>query len=202
LTGVEVDCRGLACPQPVIRTKAAMSQCAGEIVTIVDTDTSAGNVTRMAQKTGWSVAQERRADGIYLTLRQGASGGAPATATEGVPRQMPAAGPTVLLVKSNTMGSGDDELGEVLIRAFFHTLLELAEPPATIIFVNGGVKLSVEGSPVLDDVRQLAEAGVEVLSCGTCLKFFGLTEKLRAGVISNMYTIAETLMSAGSVVSP
>ncbi len=115
---------------------------------------------------------------------------------------MSAGGPTVLLVKSNQMGAGDDELGQILIRGLFHTLLELEEPPATIIFLNSGVKLVTKDSPALEDIEDLERGGVEILACGTCLNFFGLTEQLGAGVISNMYTIVETLMAAGRIISP
>jgi len=196
-----VDCRGLACPQPVIKTKTAMAAGAAEITSIVDSETSASNVTRMAQKAGWAVRQERQADGaIHICLTR--PGDAPAAAA---PPAVPAtanAGPIVVLVKSQFMGAGDDELGAVLMRGFFHAMLELDAPPTTIIFVNSGVRLTAAGSPVLDDLRELAQRGVEIWSCGTCLNFFKLTEQLAVGSISNMYTILEMLMSAGRLVAP
>ncbi|MBC7242813.1 MAG: sulfurtransferase-like selenium metabolism protein YedF [Anaerolineae bacterium] len=195
-----VDARGLACPQPVILTRKAMQEGAGRITVIVDSETAVVNVTRMAQKAGWQVAQERQDNAVYLHLT------APAAAEQ--PQEAPApavsapAGPTVLLVKSNRMGHGDDELGEILIRGFFHTLTEMEDVPEVFIFLNSGVKLTTEGSPVLDDLRALEERGVEIYSCGTCLNFFGLTEALKVGAVSNMYSIGETLLSAGKVISP
>lgn len=195
-----VDARGLACPQPVIMTRQAMQEGVQRITVIVDSETAVANVTRMAQKAGWQVAQERLDNEVHLYLA------APAEAVpqpQEAPTQaaVPSAGPIVLLVKSNRMGHGDDQLGEILIRGFFHTLTEMEDVPAVIIFLNSGVKLTTEGSPVLDDLRALEERGVEILSCGTCLNHFGLTEALQVGAVSNMYSIVETLLSAGKVLS-
>lgn len=193
-----VDCRGLTCPQPVIKTKAAMAGGATQVVALVDTEVSASNVTRMAQKAGWVVRQEQGADGIRLSLSR--PGDAPTVAVKAPPA--PAAGPTVVLVKSQYLGAGDDELGAILMRGFFHAMLELDEPPTTVIFLNSGVRLAADGSPVLDDLKELAQRGVEIWSCGTCLNYFKLTERLAVGSISNMYSILETLMGAGRLVTP
>jgi len=190
-----IEARGLACPQPVIKTKAALASGAGHVTTIVDSESAASNVSRMAQKAGWTVELERQADGVYVHMRREA-GAAPAAATAPTPA---ASGQTVLVVASDRLGAGDDELGVILIRAFFHTLTEMADQPGTIIFLNSGVRLTCESSPILDDLTALAGCGIEILSCGTCLSFYALTETLRVGVISNMYTIAETLMAAGKV---
>jgi len=195
-----VDARGLSCPQPVIKTKAAMAAGSDEVTTIVDNDIAANNVSRMAEKAGWSVNLENREAEIYLRLTRVTDTATAARSPAETP--IPVGGPTVLLVKSNQMGAGDDELGQILIRGFFHTLLELEEPPASIIFLNSGVKLVTKDSPALEDIEGLERGGVEILVCGTCLNFFGLTEQLGAGVVSNMYTIVETLMAAGRIISP
>jgi selenium metabolism protein YedF len=100
------------------------------------------------------------------------------------------------------MGRGEHaELGHILIRGFFHTLGEVEPLPDTIIFFNSEVKLVVEGSPVLEDLQGLCTRGVKVLACGTCLGYYGLKEKVAVGEVSNMYTIAETMLRAGRVVS-
>jgi selenium metabolism protein YedF len=196
-----VDARGLSCPQPVIRTRAAMAEAGNDaIVTIVDNDVAATNVSRMAEKAGWTANLDRKADGIYVELAKDGQSIQPIETNASAPAGP--GGPAVLLVKSDRMGTGDDELGHVLIRSFFHTLLELDEPPATIIFLNSGVKLAVKESPVLEDVKALESRGVEILACGTCLNYFDLGEKLGAGIVSNMYSIAETLMAAGKIISP
>ncbi|GAB4539232.1 MAG: hypothetical protein Kow0063_27870 [Anaerolineae bacterium] len=108
----------------------------------------------------------------------------------------------VLTVPSQFMGRGDSkELGSILIRNFFHTLGEVEPRPDTIIFFNSGVKLVVEGSQVLEDLQALARRGIHLLACGTCLGHYGLKEKVAIGEVSNMYTIAETLLGAEKVVS-
>jgi len=196
-----VDARGLACPQPVILTKQAMAEGGeGPIITIVDNETSRHNVSRMAVKAGYQVEVEERDDGIYLHLTRG--GAEPSAAPQpAVGGTEPAAGPLVLVVPSDRMGRGPEELGEILIRAFFHTLGEVEPRPDAVIFFNSGVKLVVEGSPVLEDLQALAEGGVEILACGTCLGYFQLKEKVAVGEVSNMYTIAETMLGAGKVVT-
>ena len=191
-----IDARGLACPQPVILTRRAMRDH-DALVTIVDNETAQHNVTRMSEKHGFHVRAEARGDGVHLHMAR-----AEGTTDAGVkPSESLAAtahGPTVLLVSSESMGRGEHpELGNVLIRAFFHTLGEVEPLPDTIIFLNSGIKLVVEGSPVLEDLQSLLEQGVEILACGTCLDYYGLSDKLQVGQVSNMYTIAEMLLNAG-----
>jgi len=193
-----IDCRGLACPQPVIRTKKAMTE-SGSVTTIVDNDTAKMNVSRMAGKEGYAVEVEEKDDGIYLHISR--EGAVLAEAVAPAPVVEEPAGPTVVLIPSDAMGRGDDELGGILIRSFLHTLNEVEPLPATIVFINAGVKLTVEGSPVLEDLQHLEQRGVNILACGTCLGHFELKGKVAVGEISNMYTIAETLLGAGRVVA-
>jgi selenium metabolism protein YedF len=191
-----VDARGLPCPQPVILARKALQE-EDEVVVIVDNDTSRHNVTRMAEKSGCEVKTETRADGTYLHIRKSGQAQAHEEAAAGAS----ADGPLVLAVSQDRMGHGDPELGAVLIRGFFHTLNEIHPLPQTIIFFNTGVHLVVENSPVLEDLRALQQQGVQILACGTCVGHFGLKEKVAVGEISNMYTIAETLLGAGKVVN-
>jgi len=192
-----VDARGLACPQPVIRTRQAMLND-DQIVTLVDNQTAVTNVSRMAEKAGWQVHVVPQGDEFRIELTRGATlsqvgpGAAPSAGVTG--------GPLVLVVPADRMGRGDAELGTILIRGFFHTLGEVQPQPNTIILFNTGVRLACEGSLLLDDLRALEADGVEILACGTCLNHFGLTGRLAVGQVSNMYTIAETLLSAGKVV--
>jgi selenium metabolism protein YedF len=202
-----IDARGLACPQPVILTRRAMrEEGVTEIVTIVDNETSRRNVSRMAEREGYRVAVEEHGDEAHLRLTRpsaqvpGARVEAVAEPSMAVGRATPAAGPLVVLVAADTLGRGEPELGGILMRSFFHTLGEVEPLPDTVIFLNSGVRLVAEGSPVLEDLAALAERGVQVLACGTCLDYFALKDALRVGEISNMYTIAETLLRAGRVV--
>lgn len=192
-----VDARGLACPQPVILTRAAL-QDADAVLAIVDNETARQNVTRMAEKAGWSVRAETRDDGIYLSI--GKAEAEVEAEVEAKGEVKAEAGPLVLVIPGETMGRGDDELGAILIRGFFHAVGQVSPQPDTLIFFNRGVKLVVEGSPVLEDLRALADQGVEILACGTCLGHYGLKEKVAVGEVSNMYTIAETLLRAGKVI--
>lgn len=192
-----VDARGLPCPQPVLLTRDALRE-SDAVTTIVDSDTARHNVTRMAEKAGYTVQVEEREDGVYLHIRRGEAMPEAAPA----PPPQPVGGPLVLVIPSEFMGRGEhDELGQILMRGFLHTLNEVSPLPDVIVFFNSGVKLVVEGSPVLDDLRTLTDQEVQILACGTCLGYYGLKEKVAIGEVSNMYTIAETLLQAGKVVS-
>ena len=192
-----VEARGLACPQPVVLTRKALQE-SDAVITIVDNETAKSNVSRMAAKQGCQVSVEEREDGFHVHLTRGEK---PAEEAAPQPAAAPASGPLVLTVPSDIMGQGDEELGGVLVRAFFHTLGEVQPLPQTIIFFNSGVKLVVEGSPVVEDLQALKERGIEILACGTCLGHYGLKERVTVGEVSNMYTIAETMLGAGKVVS-
>ncbi len=192
-----VDARGMPCPQPVILTRKALQED-NHVVTIVDNETAQQNVTRMAEKAGCAVRAEKRDDGIYLNIEKRETTNQVSLEKPGL---SPAAGPLVLTIPSEFMGRGDETLGRILVRAFFHTLGEVQPLPDTIIFFNSGVRLVVEGSEVLDDLRALCDQGVEILACGTCLGHYELKDKLAVGQVSNMYAIAETLLRAGKVVS-
>jgi selenium metabolism protein YedF len=195
-----VDARRLPCPQPVILTRKAMQE-SDAVTTIVDSDTSRHNVTRMAEKAGATVQVERHDDGIYLLISGHTAGGQAPQEEEIVCDTAAAHGPLVLAVPSQFMGRGDDELGHILIRGFFHTIGEVTPLPDTVIFFNSGVRLVVVGSPVLEDLQALSEHGVEILACGTCLGHYELKEQVAIGEVSNMYTIAETMLRAGKVLS-
>lgn len=188
-----VDARGLACPQPVVLTKKALEK-ADDLTVIVDNATAEQNVSRLAEGHGLEVSVDKKGDGIYLRLTRPADeplGGKAPLLFE----------PTVLLVASNTLGRGDDELGSVLMRTFIHTLGESDIKPHKIIFMNSGVKLVARGSEVIDDLRAMEKGSVEMLACGTCLGHFGLKDAVQVGRISNMYEITMALMKATKVIS-
>jgi selenium metabolism protein YedF len=193
-----VDARGLTCPQPVIQTRKAMEQ-ANLVVTLVDNETARTNVSRMAERAGWQVDVTPDGDDFSISLTRGDAVSQAEPVMVG--RAGVVDGPLLLVVSADAMGRGDAELGNILVRAFFHTLGEVEPLPRTIIFFNSGVKLACEGSQVLDDLCALAEQGIEMLVCGTCLGYYELTEKLDVGQVSNMYDIAETMLGAGKVVS-
>jgi len=191
-----VDARGLACPQPVIKTRQAM-QAADQVVTLVDNDTALANVSRMAEKAGWQVKVTPEGEDYRIEMVGSALQPEPLP----VGQVEPLAGPLVLVVSADKMGRGDDELGHILIRSFFHTLGEVEPRPDRIILFNTGVRLACQGSEVLDDLCALEADGIEILACGTCLGYFDLKDKLAAGRVSNMYNIAEAILGAGKVVN-
>lgn len=187
-----IDARGLACPQPVILTKKALEQ-QEEVVVILDVATACENVRKLAASLGHSVSEERQNGDTKLTItRVGACG--PAVDA------IASAGPVVVAISSDTMGRGDDTLGTVLMKSFLHTLPDTTPKPDVMIFFNTGVRLTVAGSEVLDDLGALAGKGVKILVCGTCLNYFKLTDKLAAGQVSNMYDIAQSMLGAGRLV--
>ena len=200
-----VNAIGDACPITVVKTKKAIEALTADetVVVLVDNETALQNVTKAARTMGFEVQQETVSDKEFKITIQVVKGvAAPAEEApaacccEGYKKNY------VVAVSSDKMGEGSEELGKVLIKAFFFALTQQDELPGTIIFYNGGVKLSTEGSPVLEDLKNLAAQGVEVISCGTCLNFYQLSEKLAVGEVSNMYDIVEHLRKADVVVKP
>ena len=200
-----VNAIGDACPIPVVKTKKAIEALTADetVVVLVDNETALQNVTKAARTMGFEVQQETVSDKEFkITIQVVKGAAAPA---EEVPAACCCEGYKknyVVAVSSDKMGEGSEELGKVLIKAFLFALTQQDELPGTIIFYNGGVKLSTEGSPVLEDLKNLAAQGVEVISCGTCLNFYQLSEKLAVGEVSNMYDIVEHLRKADVVVKP
>ncbi len=198
-----VDARGLACPQPVVLAKQAL-ETNEKIKVLVDNETVLENVKRLGTKLGCDVKVEVAKDGSYeIKLKRKA--GSAGTKDDVIPScntETPVSGPFVVVISANTMGRGNDELGAVLIRAFLHTIAEQAQKPDVMIFYNTGVKLTVQGSEVLDDLKQLERAGAQLLVCGTCLNYFEIKEKLAVGMVSNMYDIADTMSRAGRLLVP
>ncbi|MDO8716190.1 MAG: sulfurtransferase-like selenium metabolism protein YedF [Dehalococcoidales bacterium] len=184
-----VDARGLSCPQPLVLTMKALAE-ADEVITIVDSAAAKENVTRFGKSQGCAVSSEQKEEGIYLTLKK-AKAESPKVAT-GI----------VLFVGSDVVGRGEDQqLGALLMEKFLHTVGGLAQKPETILLMNTGVKLIAEDSLAIGEMQQLEALGIEILACGTCLQRFQLTGKIKAGKISDMYTIADTMFKAEKVIT-
>ncbi|MCJ7545852.1 MAG: sulfurtransferase-like selenium metabolism protein YedF [Deltaproteobacteria bacterium] len=192
-----VDCRRLSCPQPVIETKQALEKTE-RVTIIVDNLAARDNVARFGQSQGGRVTIEEKRDGIYITIEKGKQGRRRAKAQSS---KIPEHGPIVVVIPSDQMGRGEEELGHILIRSFLHALTEVSDRPDKMIFFNTGVKLTVRGSEVLEDLHALEKQGVEILICGTCLDYFDLKDKLAVGQVSNMYVIAETMLAASRLVT-
>ena len=197
-----VNATGLSCPQPVILAKQAI-ETNEKVKVIVDNDTALENVKRLGTKLSCDVNVEKKNDGTYeIDLTRKASS-VLLSEELSTPCCAPAsAGPFVIVCSEDKMGRGNDELGSVLIRAFLHTICLQKEKPDVMIFYNTGVKLTLQGSEVLDDLKELAAAGVEILVCGTCLNYFEIKDKMGVGVVSNMYDIAGTMSKASRLLTP
>lgn len=196
-----LDARGWVCPKPVIETRKVL-QTENEITVIVDNKAAKENVSRLATKMQFQVNVEEKDDGIYLHISKGKEDLISNIKEEELATYVKCSeGKLILLITSNTVGRGSDELGGILMRAFMHTFLEIEPKPNMIILMNSGVKLAVDGSSVIDDLKLLSEKGIEILVCGTCLNYFNLTNDIKVGQISNAYTIAESLLQAGRVVN-
>lgn len=191
----KIDCRGMACPQPVLTAKKTMEEMEeGEFILIVDNPSARDNVERFAQSQGAKVKVEQKGNDFYLYIEKKEE----AKAAEMLHKEEK----VVVYINSNLMGIGEKALGATLMKSFLHVLSDMERIPSTIIFINSGVWLTTEGSPVLEDLQNLSKKGVAILSCGTCLDFYKLKEKLRVGVISNMYDIAKNLFEADRLIRP
>lgn len=212
-----IDAKGKPCPQPVILAMRALGGLKdGETLQVqVDNEAAVENLKRMAQKNGAAV--QVKAEGANWTVEivpansAAAAGGGAGLAdmaqagqsAEEQARQicaMPARGLVVVAVGSAEMGNGDPRLGRILMKSFLYSLTQLDELPQTVLFFNGGVRMTTEGSESIEDLKALESQGVEILSCGTCLDFYGLKDKLLVGGVTNMYVIAQTMAEAGNVV--
>ena len=190
---VKVDAIGQVCPVPIIMTKNALKDIEeGQVEVSVDNRISLENLQKMSKEMGYDYTVEESGDIFKIVINK---------MRESVELRE-SEGNTVVVIDSLHMGKGDVELGRILMKGFIYTLSEMEELPKTILFYNEGVKLAIEGAESLQDLKSLEERGVEILSCGTCLNFYGITEKLRVGSVTNMYTILERQMKATRVIKP
>ncbi len=200
----DYDVRDLACPGPVLKLRGLLDEGEREIRFWVADDLCRSNVTRFAASRRIATEVEAHDDGTFhVTFHAGDDSGsdtAPAAPAQAAPAGT--AGPTVVQITATTMGSGDDELGALLLRSFIKTQAELEAMPDAIIFYNAGVRLCCEGSLLLDDLRGLEASGIEITACGTCLNYFDLADKLAVGRVTDMLEIAGRLAAAGRVVRP
>ena len=201
-----IDVRDLACPGPVLKLRELLNEGEREISMHVADELCRSNVTRFAASRNAEAEVEDPGDGSFVVTIKvgedstGARSGEEALTMSEVPATQ--AGPRVVQITAATMGSGDDELGALLLRSFLKTQAELERKPDAILFYNDGVRLCCEDSYLLDDLRGLEAAGVEIIACGTCLNFFELADQLRVGRVTDMLEIAGRLADAGAIVRP
>ena len=199
-----IDCRKMACPLPVVNAKKAAEQLAdGDVLTIlVDNEIAVQNLTRFADHKGFGVSARKQADTEYAVIMH-LSGAGDRTQPEEIACTTDVRSKGMLVVLSaNTMGSGDPKLGTSLMKAFVFALTKQDQLPDTVLCYNTGAYLTCEGADTLEDLKLLESEGVTVLTCGTCLDFYGLKEKLAVGSVTNMYDIVERMEHAARIIKP
>ena len=199
-----IDCKGMACPLPVVNAKKASEEMgAGDQLTVlVDNEIAVQNLTRFAEHKGFTVSAEKKGEKEYAVV-MGISGAVAEEAKEDVACVMDVRRKGMLVVLSaNVMGTGDPKLGTALMKAFVFALTKQDQLPDTVLCYNTGAYLTCEGADTLEDLKLLESEGVTVLTCGTCLDFYGLKEKLAVGGVTNMYDIVERMENAAQIIKP
>jgi selenium metabolism protein YedF len=188
---IEIDARGLACPLPVVKTKKALEEMTeGDITVIIERPEGSQNVQRFADSQSCPYEVEEKDGLFYIHIHKGKT-----ETSETVKKST-----NVVLITSDRLGTGSEELGKILMKAFLNTLWDASPRPGKILFMNDGVRLTIEGSDVLDTLHLLENEGVEIYSCGTCLAYYELTDKLDVGMVTNMYETVESLISSDKVI--
>lgn len=196
-----VDARGKLCPQPVIMTKKEADAGEKELTVIVDNETARENIFKFGNKLQFDISAEEKSDGTYIYLIKEKNDCEVAT-EEAVLDSLSRTKQDKkgFVIGTDKLGKGSDDLGQMLMKSFIYTLSETKPYPSFLIFLNSGVKLTAEGSESLDDLKKMEEAGVKIVSCGTCLDFFEIKDKLKVGKVSNMYDIVETIAESDNAV--
>ena len=199
-----IDCKGMACPLPVVNAKkAAEAMSLGDVLTVlVDNEIAVQNLSRFAEHKGFGVSAQKKGEKEYAVIMS-ISGEVVESKEEEVACVMDSRRKGMLVVLSgNVMGTGDAKLGTSLMKAFVFALTKQDQLPDTILCYNTGAYLTCEGADTLEDLKLLESEGVTILTCGTCLDFYGLKEKLAVVGVTNMYDIVERMESAAQIIKP
>jgi selenium metabolism protein YedF len=193
-----LDCRGLACPNPVIKTKELIEQGDVQQLTVmVDNPAAQENVSRFLQRAGFQVQVAERQGTFAVNGFRAATG----TCQVMVPETKEAPNKILVLMGCDTLGHGDDFLGSRLMANFIGTLKEMGPELWCVVLLNNGVKLAVADSKVLAGLRDLEQNGVRLLVCGTCLNHFQLLEAKQVGETTNMLDIVTAMQLADKVIT-
>ena len=205
MTNKTIDARGLACPLPVVNAKNAALEMknGGQLTVLVDNEIAVQNLQKFAVQRGYTASASKQAEKEYaVVLQVPGSDGTPAADACVQCSPVSEKNGMVVVLSGNTMGAGDEKLGKALMKAFVFALTRQDVLPETILCYNSGAFLSCEGADTLDDLKSLEAEGVNILTCGTCLDFYGIKDKLAVGCVTNMYEIVETMQRAASIVKP
>ena len=192
-----INCNGLACPMPVIKTKKYFDlEESKEAIVIVDNEVAKNNVLRLAKGINLNSSYIEE-NGIYkIQLSRDVI----EKSVENKDYIKNEKSGLSILVASNLLGNGDDKLGETLMKVYINTLAEADVLPENLMFINGGVKLTCEGSDVLDSLNTIKNRGVNIISCGACLDFYNLKDNLKVGEVGNMYQIIEIMNTSNNTI--
>ena len=183
-----VDVRGSLCPKPVIETKKVSdANPSAVITTIVDNEVSRDNVEKFGKSRGYGVDIRQDGKDFYLTMTPNANPVAEIC-------EPMSYGNRVILMTKDYLGEGSEELGRNLMKTFWVCMVEADVKPSKIYFINSSVKMVTNDSVHLENIKKLADAGVEIAACGICLDFYGVKEELGVGSITNMYAITDSIL--------
>ncbi len=195
----QVDVRGMNSPLPVIHTKRALASIDQGIVTaIVDNEKELENISKLADGLTLKVDIKKGQEAYYINIyKERSIAGLEGMDLEGdeSPKK-----DLVIVITDDSLGEGARELGKILMKGYLYALTENLPYPKTLIFVNNGVNLTVEGADSIEHLRMLEANGVEILSCGVCLDYYKIKDKLVVGGVSNMYTIVEKMNNAKNTI--
>lgn len=201
-----IDAFGKACPMPVVLAKKELDAGEKDLTVAVDNEIAVGNLKRLAGSNGIEVKVENVEGGFHVIFAGGAKAeDAPLprqiTRLHPLPAPLNGCGYTVFFGK-DYVGEGDYTLGHNLAKMMLYTLAESDDVPAAVIFMNSGVKMPASDKlDIINSINTLIEKGTEVLVCGTCLNYYGITDELKAGTVSNMYEILEKMKSSAKVIT-
>ena len=188
-----IDCKGLQCPMPVVKTKKYFDSIeSGESIIIVDNLVAKNNVVKLAEGSGYKSVVEEKEELFFIKITK--------EKCEIVTDEINKKKKFTLVVSTDKLGLGDDKLGDMLMKSYIFALSEADLIPNDLLFINAGVKLTIEDSSVLDSLKKLVERGTNILVCGTCLDFYNIKDKLSIGEITNMYTIVELMNNADNTI--
>ncbi len=200
---IEVNAIGEQCPIPVVKATKALKEMkeAGIVEVHVDNEVAVQNLLRLAQSQNLE-AKSEKLDEKHFTVAINYEGTPVDTEEENIACIPDSRGDMVVVISSDRMGSGNDELGKVLMKGFIYAVSQLEKLPKTMLFYNGGATITTEGSASLEDLKSMEAQGVEILTCGTCLDYYNLKDKLAVGNVTNMYSIVEAMNGAAKILRP
>ena len=189
-----VDVRGSLCPKPVIETKKVSDDNPGAIITtIVDNEVSCDNVAKFGKSRGYGVVIRQEGKNFYLTMTPNAE------LVSAVNCESMSYGNRVILMTKDYLGEGSEELGRNLMKTFWVCMVEADVKPSKIYFINSSVKMVTNDSVHLENIKKLADAGVEIAACGICLDYYSVKDQIGVGSITNMYAITDAIVGENLV---